>query len=279
MRIINSKEIYDAVYSSALYCTSHEDTATLCALNEAASQETNPTSKFALETIIKNHNLAKEKDLPMCQDTGMAVVFIEIGQDVHIEGGFIEDIVNNAVRDSYRDGYLRKSVLDPLTRINTKDNTPAVIHYSIIPGDKVRVHFLAKGFGSENMSKLYMLTPAAGINGIKKSVVETVRVASGNPCPPVIVGVGIGGTMEKCAILAKQALLTGTGVHNPNPEIAKLETELLEEINALGVGALGFGGKTTALSVNILTYPTHIAGLPLAVNIQCHAVRHRTTEI
>lgn len=279
MRIINSKAIYDAVYSSALYCSSHEDTETLCALKKAASIETNATSKFALDTIIENHTLAAEKNLPMCQDTGMAVVFLEVGQDTHIEGNFVEEVINDAVRDAYRDGYLRKSVLDPLTRINTKDNTPAVIHYSVIPGDKIRVTFLAKGFGSENMSKLFMLTPAAGIVGIKKAVVDTVRSASGNPCPPIVVGVGIGGTMEKCAILAKQALLTGTGIHNPDPETAKLENELLEEINALGIGALGFKGKTTALSVNILTYPTHIAGLPVAVNIQCHAVRHSAVEI
>jgi len=279
MRTIDSRLIYDAVYNSALYCASHVDEETLCALKKAAEIETNPTSSFALDTIIKNHILAAEKDLPMCQDTGVAVIFLEVGQDVHITGEYVEDVINNAVRDAYRDGYLRKSVLDPLTRINTKDNTPAVIHYSVIKGDEVRVTFLAKGFGSENMSKLFMLTPAAGRNGIKKAVIDTVKSASGNPCPPIVVGIGIGGTMEKCAILAKQALLTGTGVAHENPEVAQLEKELLDEINALGIGALGFKGKTTALSVNILTHPTHIAGLPVAINIQCHAVRHKTVVL
>ncbi|MEG1710370.1 MAG: fumarate hydratase [Clostridia bacterium] len=278
MREINSSLIYKAIYDSALHCVTHVDEATFCAIKQAAAKETFETAKFALDTIIKNDILAAAEQLPMCQDTGMAVIFLEIGQDVHIIGD-IEEAVNNAVRDSYKDGYFRKSVLDPLTRINTKDNTPAVIHTEIVKGDKVRVSFLAKGFGSENMSKLFMLTPADGIEGIKKSVIDTVRAASGNPCPPIIVGIGIGGTMEKAAILSKKALLVGTNVHNKNENIAKLENELLDLINDLGIGALGFKGVTTALSVNILTYPTHIAGLPVAINLQCHAVRHETIEL
>ncbi|NDV59667.1 fumarate hydratase [Bacteroides sp. 519] len=234
-----------------------------------------PLGKNILNTLVENAQIAKNETAPICQDTGMTVVFITIGQDVHITGGSLEDAINEGVRRGYEKGYLRKSVVsDPLNRVNTKDNTPAVIHYDIVPGDKFHITVAPKGFGSENMSGLKMLKPSQGLQGIKDFVIQTVSDAGANPCPPIIVGVGIGGTMEKSAYLSKKALLRSVGEKNPDPTLAALEEELLQSINQLGIGPAGFGGTTTALSVNILTYATHIAGLPVSVNIGCHATRH-----
>lgn len=244
-------------------------------LFKVKEKETFPLAQNILDIILENAEIAKNENMPMCQDTGMAVVFLEIGQDVHIIGGSLEDAVNEGVRQGYSEGYLRKSVVgDPIERINTKDNTPAIIHYSIVTGDKLKITVAPKGFGSENMSQLKMLKPADGIDGVKEFVLKVVKEAGPNPCPPIVVGIGIGGTFEKAAFLAKKALLRPVGVRNSNPYYAKIEEELLEKINSLGIGPQGFGGRTTALSVNVETYATHIAGLPVAVNINCHATRH-----
>ncbi len=237
--------------------------------------EKSPLGKEILGTLIENARIAREERSPMCQDTGMTVVFVRMGQNVQIEGGFIEDAINQGVRQGYEKGYLRKSVVkDPIHRENTKDNTPAVIHYEIVPDDIFHVTVSPKGFGSENKSALKMLTPSEGVEGVKRFVLETISAAGGNPCPPIIVGVGIGGTMEKAAYMSKKALLRPLDMQNPYASLAELETELLTEINKLGIGPAGFGGTTTALGVNILTYATHIAGLPVSVNIGCHATRH-----
>lgn len=244
-------------------------------LKEAENNETFPIAKDILGILLKNADIAHDEKMPMCQDTGMTVVFVEIGQDVHVTGGSIEDAINQGVREGYREGYLRKSVVsDPIERKNTNDNTPAIIHYDIKPGDSLKITVAPKGFGSENMSQIKMLTPSAGIEGVKSFILKVVKDAGPNPCPPVIVGVGIGGTFEKSAYLAKKALLRPTNMRNSNEFYGKLEAELLDEINKLGIGPQGFGGKTTALAVNIETYATHIAGLPVAVNISCHATRH-----
>lgn len=237
--------------------------------------ETSPLGKEILGTLIENARIAREERSPMCQDTGMTVVFVRMGQNVQITGGFIEDAINQGVRQGYEKGYLRKSVVkDPIHRENTKDNTPAVIHYEIVPDDVFHITVSPKGFGSENKSALKMLTPSEGVEGVKRFVLDTVSAAGGNPCPPIIVGVGIGGTMERAALLSKKALLRPLDTPNPDPSLASLEAELLTEINKLGIGPAGFGGTTTALGVNILTYATHIAGLPVSVNIGCHATRH-----
>ena len=249
------------------------------ALSEAASEEPQELSKFALDVMVKNAELAAKENCAVCQDTGMAVVFLEIGQDVHFVGGDLTAAVNEGVREAYREGYFRKSVLTPLTRINTKDNTPAVVHYEIVPGDKVKVKLMAKGFGSENMSRLFMLPPSKGVAGVKDAIVSAIADAGANPCPPVIVGVGIGGTMEKCALMSKKALFRKLGSKNREPELANIEKEVLSRINALGIGAGGYGGKVTALAVFIESYPTHLAGLPVAVTVQCHASRHKEIEI
>ena len=233
-----------------------------------------------LEQLDENLKIAAEDMIPICQDTGMAVVFIEIGQDVHIEGENLEDAINEGVRQGYVEGYLRKSVVkDPIIRENTKDNTPAVIHYSIAPGEKVRIKVAPKGFGSENMSRVFMLKPADGIEGVKNAILTAVKDAGPNACPPMVVGVGIGGTFEKCAILAKKALTRPVGEHSAIPYVKELEEEMLEKINRLGIGPGGLGGTTTALAVNVNTYATHIAGLPVAVNICCHVNRHIVREV
>ena len=242
------------------------------ALENARVIEDNPTANFALKIMVDNLKIAKEKHIPACQDTGMATLFVEVGRDLHI-GCNITQAINKGVREGY-DKLFRKSVLDPLTRINTTDNTPAVIHYDIIEGSRLKISAMAKGFGSENMSKLYMLTPADGVEGIINAVTETVRISGGCACPPVIVGVGIGGTMEKACIIAKKALLRKLGARNAASNIASLEIEMLNRINQLGVGAQGLGGIITALDVFVETFPTHLAGLPVAVNIQCHCSRH-----
>lgn len=244
-------------------------------LKTCRSTEKSPLGKNILNTLVENAQIAKDEMAPICQDTGMTVVFITIGQDVHITGGSLEEAINEGVRRGYEKGYLRKSVVsDPLNRVNTKDNTPAIIHYDIVPGDKLHIIVAPKGFGSENMSGLKMLKPSQGLQGVKDFVIQTVSDAGANPCPPIIVGVGIGGTMEKSAYLSKKALLRPVGEKNSDPALAALEEELLQSINQLGIGPAGFGGNTTALSVNILTYATHIAGLPVSVNIGCHATRH-----
>lgn len=245
------------------------------AMRAAHERETKPLAKQILRQLLENLDIAGEDMIPICQDTGMAVVFLKVGQDVHFEGGSVEDAVNEGVRQGYQGGYLRKSVVgDPILRVNTKDNTPAIIHYEIVPGDQVEITVAPKGFGSENMSKICMLKPADGVEGVKEAIVNAVKEAGPNACPPVVVGVGIGGTFEKAAILAKKALTREIGVHSELPHVKELEEELLAKINEIGLGPAGLGGDTTALAVNINTYATHIAGLPVAINICCHVNRH-----
>jgi len=247
------------------------------ALEDAVLKEESPVGRDTLLDILKNAEIAERNQVPICQDTGLTVVFVELGQDLRLVGGDFNEAINEGVRRGYKNGYLRKSAVDDpfLVRKNTGDNTPAIIHTTIVKGDKLKIIIAPKGGGSENMSALRMLTPSEGIKGIKKFVVDTVDKAGSNPCPPVIVGVGIGGTIEMTALIAKKALLRTVGEHNPNPEVAKLENELLEEINNLGIGPQGFGGRITALAVNIETFPAHLASMPVAVNIQCHAARHK----
>lgn len=249
-------------------------------LLESCHTEESPLGKQILSQLKENMEIASKDMIPICQDTGMAVIFIEIGQEVHFVGGFLEDAINEGVRRGYVEGYLRKSVVsDPIERINTKDNTPAVIHYSIIPGENVKITLAPKGFGSENMSRVFMLKPADGLDGVKNAILTAVKDAGPNACPPMVVGVGIGGTFEKCALMAKKALTRETGTHSDIPYIKELEEEMLCEINKLGIGPGGLGGTTTALAVNVLTYPTHIAGLPVGINICCHVNRHITKTI
>ncbi|BAH05305.1 fumarate hydratase [Clostridium kluyveri] len=249
-------------------------------IKKYAEEENWPMAKDILYKILKNIDICNNENVPMCQDTGMACVFIKIGQDVHVVGGSIEDAVNEGVRQGYIEGYLRKSIVcDPLNRINTRDNTPAVICYEIVAGDKFNITVAPKGFGSENMSQIKMLKPADGIEGVKDFIVGVVKEAGANPCPPIVVGVGIGGTFDKAANLAKKALVRPLSLRNKNKFYKDLEEELLVKINSLGIGPQGFGGKTTALAVNIETYPTHIAGLPVAVNINCHVTRHKEIEL
>ena len=250
------------------------------ALKDATASEKSELGKKILNQLQENLKIAAEEMIPICQDTGMAVIFLEVGQDVHFEGMAIEDAVNEGVRQGYVEGFLRKSVVgDPIIRENTKDNTPAVIHYSIVPGDKVIITMAPKGFGSENMSRVFMLKPADGIEGVKNAIITAVKDAGPNACPPMVVGVGIGGTFEKCAILAKKALTRPVGEHSAIPYVKELEEEMLEKINQLGIGPGGLGGTTTALAVNVNTYATHIAGLPVAVNICCHVNRHVIREV
>lgn len=250
------------------------------ALKDATASEKSELGKKILNQLQENLKIADEEMIPICQDTGMAVIFLEVGQDVHFEGMAIEDAVNEGVRQGYMEGYLRKSVVgDPIIRENTKDNTPAVIHYSIVPGNKVKITLAPKGFGSENMSRVFMLKPADGIEGVKNAILTAVKDAGPNACPPMVVGVGIGGTFEKCAILAKKALTRPVGEHSAIPYVKELEEEMLEKINRLGIGPGGLGGTTTALAVNVNTYATHIAGLPVAVNICCHVNRHVIREV
>ena len=249
-------------------------------IKQAQEREDSPLGKQILGQLCENMEIAKEDRIPICQDTGMAIVFVKLGQDVHIEGMNLTDAINEGVRQGYTDGYLRKSVVkDPLLRENTKDNTPAVIHYSIVSGDKVKITFAPKGFGSENMSRVFMLKPADGIEGVKNAILTAVSDAGPNACPPMVVGVGVGGPFEKCAIMAKKALTREAGTHSDIEYVAELEKDMLEKINNLGIGPGGLGGSTTALAVNINTYPTHIAGLPVAVNICCHVNRHVVKEL
>ena len=276
MREINVNEIIDAVKKLCIDSNYFLSSDIENALLKFKEEETWDLAKDVLGKIIINADIARKEEMPMCQDTGMACVFLEIGQDVHIVGGLLEDAINEGVRRGYEEGLLRKSVVnDPINRINTKDNTPAVIHYDIVLGDKIKIIVSPKGFGSENMSKIKMLKPADGIDGVKEFIIETVKAAGPNPCPPMIVGVGIGGTFEKAAYLSKKALLRPINESSKSEFYKELESELLETINKLGIGPQGFGGRTTAIGLNIETYPTHIAGLPVAVNISCHATRHK----
>lgn len=280
MRIINSNEITRAVKEMCISANCHLNSDIRCALERSVQTERSEVSKGVLKNILKNADIADRKEVPICQDTGMAVFFIEVGNEVFVEGDTISEAVNKGVAEGYTEGYLRKSVVrDPLDRVNTQDNTPAVIYYEHVRGDKIKITFAPKGFGSENKGGLKMLNPSDGEKGVIDFVIDTVRKAGPNPCPPMVIGVGIGGTMDKAAVLAKKALTRDITERNPNEYYAGLERLLLEKINKLGIGPQGMGGTTTALAVNIETFPTHIAGLPVAVNINCHVTRHAVCEI
>ena len=275
MREINVNEITEAVSSMCIEVNHVLSEDMKCALDNAFNKEESELGKQILDQLKENLVIAKEEMIPICQDTGMAVIFMEIGQEVHFTGGSLENAINEGVRKGYVEGYLRKSVVDdPIIRNNTKDNTPAVIHYSVVPGENVRITISPKGFGSENMSRVFMLKPADGIEGVKNAILTAVKDAGPNACPPMVIGVGIGGTFEKCALMAKHALTRKTGEHSDIPYVKELEEEMLDKINALGIGPAGLGGSVTAMAINIETYPTHIAGLPVAVNICCHVNRH-----
>lgn len=275
MRIIDVKDVTRNVREMCIEANHFLSDDMKCALDRAASEEESPLGRQILGQLQENMKIAGEDMIPICQDTGMTVVFMEIGQDVHFEGGILEDAINEGVRRGYLEGYLRKSVVkDPIERENTKDNTPAVIHYEIVPGEQVKITVAPKGFGSENMSRVFMLKPADGIEGVKNAILTAVKDAGPNACPPMVVGVGVGGTFEKCAIMAKKALARSISERSPIPYVRAMEEELLQKINATGIGPGGLGGRTTALAVNINTYPTHIAGLPVAINICCHVNRH-----
>ena len=280
MRQIPVTNITDAIEDMCIkVCHELSEDMKTC-LYDAYDKETSEIGKKILGQLKENLDIAKEEMIPICQDTGMAVIFLKIGQEVHFTGGDLEDAVNEGVRRGYTKGFLRKSVVsDPIERVNTKDNTPAVIHYEIVPGDKVKIVLAPKGFGSENMSRVFMLKPADGVEGVKNAILTAVKDAGPNACPPMVVGVGIGGTFEKCAIMAKEALTRSVGEHSPIGYVRDLETEMLDKINELNIGPAGLGGRTTAFAVNINTYPTHIAGLPVAVNICCHVNRHISKEI
>lgn len=280
MRIISSKIITETVKNMCIKANCHINSDIKCALEKSTETEKSEISKGVLKNLLKNAEIAHRKEVPICQDTGMAVFFIEIGNEVFVEGDTITDAVNQGVSKGYTEGYLRKSVVcDPLNRVNTKDNTPAVIYYDFVKGDKIKITFAPKGFGSENKSALKMLNPSDGIDGVIDFVIDTVRKAGANPCPPMVIGVGIGGTMDKAAQIAKKALTRNIDKPNDTPFYADLEKKLLEKINKLGIGPQGMGGTTTAIAVNIETYPTHIAGLPVAVNVNCHATRHAVEVI
>lgn len=275
MRIINSNEITETVKNMCIKANCHINSDIKHALKRRAETEKSDISQGILKNLLKNADIADRKEVPICQDTGMAVFFIEIGKEVFVEGRSITDAVNKGVAEGYTEGYLRKSVVaDPIKRVNTGDNTPAVIHYDFTEGDKIKITFAPKGFGSENKSALKMLNPSDGIDCVIDFVIDTVRKAGANPCPPMVIGVGIGGTMDKAAQISKKALTRDITCPNSNPFYANLEKTLLEKINKLGIGPQGMGGTTTALAVNVETYPTHIAGLPVAVNVNCHATRH-----
>ncbi len=278
MRQVSIKDIADKVRDLCISAACDLEPDVAAALRAAREKEESPLGKEVLGQIIENFEIAGAEGLPMCQDTGISVFFVEMGREVALDGP-LSEAINEGVRRGYKDGYLRKSVCHPLKRINTGDNTPAIIHTSIVEGDRIRIKIAPKGAGSENMSRLKMLKPAEGVEGIKSFIVETVREAGGNPCPPIVLGVGIGGSFEKCAILAKKALLRPVGTKNPDPDLDRLETDLLDMINDLGIGPMGFGGRTTALAVHIEAHPCHIASLPVAVNIQCHAGRHKEAVI
>ena len=278
MREITYEQIVNAVRECVRACGRLTPSCKK-ALEDCLAKESGSAARFALSMLVKNADTAENENLAVCQDTGMAVFFVRLGQDAHVTGGLLTDAIDEGVRRGYAESGWRASVLDPLTRVNTKDNTPAIVHLEIVAGDGLTLDFLPKGFGSENMSRLFMLTPSAGIQGVEDSIVEAVRLAGANPCPPVIVGVGIGGTAEKAMETAKRQLLRPVGTPADDPELAALERRCLERINALGIGAQGFGGDTTALAVHCGKFPTHIASLPVAVNIQCNAMRLGHAEL
>jgi fumarate hydratase subunit alpha len=279
MRTISVHDISVAVKKLCMEACTILGEDVLNALERAQAIEESPIGKEILGRIIENAAIAKNENIPLCQDTGMAVLFLEIGQDLHFDGGSLTEALHEGVRRGYEEGHLRKSVLHPITRINTGDNTPAVIHTEIVPGDRLKIIMAPKGFGSENMSRVTMFPPSAGMEAVKDFVVQRVQESGGNPCPPIIVGLGLGGTFEKAALIAKKALLRPLGSKNPDPLLADLENDLLDRINRLGIGPMGLGGRTTALAVHANAYPTHIASIPCAVNIQCHSSRHREIEL
>jgi len=279
VREINTREITDAVKRLSVEANEQLGEDVLRSFQQALKNEASPVGKEILDQLIENARLAREEHVPICQDTGLAVIFLEVGQEVHLVGGDVKEAVNQGVREGYGEGYLRKSSCHPFTRANTGDNTPAVIYIDIVPGDQVKVLVVPKGGGSENMSRLFMLPPSAGLAGIKEKVLETVKEAGPNPCPPTIIGVGIGGTFEQAALQAKKSLLRPLGTPNPDPELEDLEKELLTEINKLGIGPQGLGGRITSLGVHVRLLPSHIASLPVAINVQCHASRHKEAVI
>lgn len=280
MRRIQTKKITQTVRKLFIEANAALNPDVISALRRGLKKEESPIGRQVLEKILENARIARRTEMPICQDTGLAVLFVEIGQDVHVTGGDLREAVREGVRQAYADGYLRKSLCDPLTRANTGDNTPAVIHVDMVPGDRLKIIAMPKGGGSENMSAARMLTPAAGIEGIKKFVLETVEAAGANPCPPIIVGVGIGGSLEQACLLAKKALLRPVGKKNKTDQrLSRMESELLEKINALGIGPAGLGGRITALAVSAEMMPCHIASLPVAVNLQCHVARHKEVII
>jgi len=275
MREVHVKEVKELVRRLFVEANLYLGEDVLEALRRALQQEESPVGREVLEELLENAEVARRERLPICQDTGLAVVFVELGQEVRMVGGDLYEAINQGVRRAYKEGYLRKSVCHPFSRKNTGDNTPAVVHLEVVPGDEVRIIAAPKGGGSENMSRVVMLTPAAGKEGVVRYVVERVRESGANPCPPIVVGVGIGGTLEQAALIAKKSLLRPLGEHHPDPEVAALEEEILRRVNALGIGPQGYGGKITALAVHVEMVPCHIASLPVAVNIQCHAHRHK----
>ena len=280
MREIQCSKITEVIRKLCIEANEHLPEDVKCAIKTARKEEDGEIAKGILDNIIENYEIADRENVPICQDTGMAVVFMEIDQDVHITGGDLTECVNEGVRQGYTDGYLRKSVVkDPIRRGNTGDNTPAILYTEIVPGEQIKITVGPKGFGSENMSRIMMFKPSAGLEGIKDFIIETVKFAGPNPCPPMVVGVGIGGTFDRCALLAKKALMRPLGSSNKDPFYADLEKELLLKINSLGIGPQGLGGRTTAIGLNIETFPTHIAGMPCAVNINCHVTRHKTEVI
>lgn len=279
MRAINVREVTERIKDLCVTANYELGSDVLSAFGRASAQEESPVAKDILEQLVENARIAREERIPICQDTGYAVVFVELGQEIDLVGGTLNDAIQTGVRKGYQEGYLRKSVCHPFTRANTGDNTPAIIHLELVPGSRLRLIVAPKGGGSENMSRVEMLTPAVGIEGIKDYVVERVRAAGSNPCPPTIVGVGIGGTFEQAALIAKKALLRPVGSRNPDSELAEVEADLLDRINRLGIGPQGLGGRTTSLAVHINLMPCHIASLPLAVNIQCHAHRHKEVTL
>jgi len=279
MREIHVERIVDAVRDLAIRANIELGEDIISAFERALDREESPTGKDILKRLIENARIAREQRIPICQDTGFAVVFVEVGQDVHVTGGSLREAIEKGVRRGYQEGYLRKSICHCITRKNTGDNTPPVIHFDIVPGDKLKIIFAPKGGGSENMSRVTMLTPAVGIEGARDFVIQRVKESGPNPCPPTIIGVGIGGTIEQAAILAKKALLRPVGSENPDEELNALEKEWLERINRLGIGPQGLGGRITSLAVHINMMPCHIASLPVAVNVQCHAARHKEVEL
>ena len=279
MREIHVRNITEAIKELAVRANTDLGRDVLDALHKAVEMEESPIGKEILKNLIQNADIARREKIPICQDTGMAIVFVEMGQDVRIVGGSLKEAIHEGVRRGYADGYLRKSICHPITRENTGDNTPAIIHFDIVTGDRFKMILAPKGFGGENMSRATMLAPSAGIEGVKNYVIERVKIAGPNPCPPTIVGVGIGGTLERAAFLAKKALFRPLGSINPDPELAGLESKWLKEINRLGIGPQGLGGRTTSLGVHIDTAPCHIASISLAVNIQCHASRHKEAAL